>query len=284
MPHLVRDRWSVFYERFPYAGVGAPAGTVLLVPGMSASTRALPTVVAGLQERYDVISLDPRGCGQTSPNRGAFTLRDIAQDALGVLDALSLSRVHVLGISMGGMITQELLTLAPHRFQSAVLSCTSLGPKAGKLPGTTGGIRIVSRLVRLPKQPSPEHVAATFGDILFAPDTPLPVRAAFFDNRRSHARVTPAGLVSQMLAVRRWDSPVDATRWTGPTLLLTGIEDRLVPSHNSDLLLRRLPHARAERLPGGHAYFFEHPARFNARVLSFYGEHDAHDHVARTAS
>ena len=85
----------------------------------------------GFPERFArirrVITFDNRGAGETSAPRGGYTTRQMAEDALGLLDQLGVDKAEVLGVSMGGMIAQELALLAPGRIEKLVLGCTTCG-------------------------------------------------------------------------------------------------------------------------------------------------------------
>lgn len=264
MPTLTRDGQPVFWEVFDGPSDTAP---LLLIPGLTASTRTFPTVVASATRRHRVIALDPRGGGHT-PARGPFTLADVADDAAAVLDAAGAPTAHVLGISMGGMIAQEFALRHPSRVASLVLSCTASGNTPGVLPRYATAMSMISRMARSRRARGPEDIARAFGDLLFADDAPLDVQADFF-RIRAGARPTFPGMIAQMLAVRRFEAYDRLPRWQGDTMIITGTADRLVPAVNSDILARALPHAHNERLPGGHVYFYEHPTLFEDALLTF---------------
>ena len=83
-----------------------------------------PTVPA-LKDRFRVLRYETRGHGQTEAPKGAYTLDQLAEDALGLLRALGIARTHWVGLSMGGMIGQTLALKAPEVFQSLSLCDTS---------------------------------------------------------------------------------------------------------------------------------------------------------------
>ena len=80
-----------------------------------------------LRRDFEVIAYDHRGVGASSRLEGPITIRELAEDAAGLLRALGIDSAHVLGISMGGMIAQELALAHPERLRTLALGCTSCG-------------------------------------------------------------------------------------------------------------------------------------------------------------
>jgi 3-oxoadipate enol-lactonase len=114
-------------REFNYARAGA-GEPLLLIQGMSATHLAWGRPFGSLlEESFDCVSFDNRGIGLSASAGEAFTIADMAADALGLLDALGIASAHVLGISMGGMIAQELALGHPGRVRSLTLGCTYCG-------------------------------------------------------------------------------------------------------------------------------------------------------------
>src|SRR5438477_5630639 len=80
-----------------------------------------------LRADFEVIAYDHRGVGASSRLEGALTIAQLAEDAAGLLDALEVDAAHVLGISMGGMVAQELALAHPERVRTLTLGCTYCG-------------------------------------------------------------------------------------------------------------------------------------------------------------
>ena len=88
---------------------------------------------APLEEGFDVVAFDNRGIGLSAPVDGPFTIVEMAEDTAGLLDELGLESAHVVGISMGGMIAQELALAHPERLRSLTLGCTYCGGPGSQL-------------------------------------------------------------------------------------------------------------------------------------------------------
>ncbi len=117
-------------------GEGPP---VLLIMGMGATRVAWQGLIELLAPDHRLLSFDNRGIGGSGPMEGGLSMRSMADDALAVLDAAGWERAHVVGISMGGMIAQELALGARDRVRSLALLTTHGGGRGlGPLPTRAG--------------------------------------------------------------------------------------------------------------------------------------------------
>ncbi len=183
-----------------------------------------------------------------------YPLRDMAADAIGVLDALGIARAHVVGLSMGGMIAQRVAIAAPGR----VLSLTSIMSSSGAkgLPGPLP--HVLKVMMTRPAGHDEESVVAHFQKFLqtvAGPAFPIPVDVMRAQLRLAYRRsYRPIGTKRQMLAVMT-DSERAAllSRITCPTLVLHGRADPLVPFANAEDTARRIPGATLKGIDGmGH--------------------------------
>jgi len=240
-------------------GEGEP---LLLIQGLGYARWSWGPVSPGLAERYRVLAFDNRGIGESDKPEGPYTVRQMAGDAIQVLDEAGIDRAHVLGASLGGMIAQEVAVAAPERVQKLVLCCT-----------TPGGAETV---------PMPDVTVQLFAEAAtLEPEVAL---RRFVENALGSN--PPAGLADELYR-RRIEDPPDQAGWlaqaaagmtfagvegeiAAPTLILTGTDDNVVDHRNSDVLGRRIPGARIERFPGaGHLFFWEQPDAFVRIVLEF---------------
>src|SRR4029077_21119 len=115
---------EMYYEEH---GSGDP---LLLVMGLAADSTAWMFQLPDFARHYRTIVFDNRGVGRSSKPAGPYTIHQMADDAAGLLDALDVRRAHVVGVSMGGMIAQELALRHPARVRGLVLGCTFPEPDA----------------------------------------------------------------------------------------------------------------------------------------------------------
>ncbi|AMM25480.1 alpha/beta fold hydrolase [Variovorax sp. PAMC 28711] len=188
------------------------------------------------------------------PVQSAYALQDMANDSIGVLDALGIAEAHIVGASMGGMIAQRVAATAPKRAASLVSIMSSSGARG--LPGPRRDVG--AALLRRPTGKNEAAlVAHSLGFIkLIAspaypqPDSAIAERVTFAMRRAYH----PSGMLRQMLAIG-----ADAGREkvlpsiTAPTLVLHGEADALVPIECGQDTARRIPGATFVPVPGmGH--------------------------------
>ncbi|QLD12807.1 alpha/beta fold hydrolase [Microbacterium oleivorans] len=215
-----------------------------------------PELIDALARERRVILLSYRGVGAST---GAVRRRfeDTAADAIAATRALGLSRVDLFGLSMGGMVAQEILHQDPDLVERVILAGT--GPQGG--PGLTGMTGVTVRAIL--------RGIATFTNpttLLFFTRTRAGREAA----RTYHARlklrrsgrderVTPGVFRAQLRAVNRWGHQTPpVTSFTRPVLILHGDHDRMVPTGNTDALLAQYPHAQVRIFAdAGHGVAFQ---------------------------
>ncbi len=122
MPSVDAGGTELYFER---SGSGEP---LLLIQGMSATHMAWGRAfLAPLEQSFECIVFDNRGMGLSGQAQLPFSIADLAGDVAALLDALEIERAHVVGISMGGMIAQELALAHPERIRSLTLGATYCG-------------------------------------------------------------------------------------------------------------------------------------------------------------
>jgi 3-oxoadipate enol-lactonase len=265
MPKIPVGDIEMFYVE---AGQGEP---LVLIMGFGGDHLAWGLQLPAFAERYRVIAFDNRGVGQTDAPDHPYTIRMMAEDTAGLMDKLGVGRAHVLGVSMGGMIAQELALNHPQRVRSLHLGCT-LGRSDNYLRAVSATWREVrARLDR----------AATLrfiGPWLFAPVTyrerPEFVEMVFQNALANPHPQTLTGFLRQGEAIQSHDTLDRLPAIRCPTLVSVAEHDILVPPHFSRELAARVPGAALSVVPGaGHAYFWERPDLFNALSLEFFAKY-----------
>src|SRR6185436_4228982 len=220
MPKVLANGIEIYYEE---SGRGE---ALLLIIGFGGDHQAWAFQVPALAERYRVITFDNRGSGQSGAPDVAYTTRMMADDAAGLLDALGIERAHVLGVSMGGMIAQELALNHPRRVRSLQLHCTYARADQYMLALMESWRSIRAKATQ-------EEWMRTVALWLFAPDT-YRERPEFVEAVVQMALANPhpfsdVGFLRQGDAVRTHDTLDRLPGLTCPTLISVGVDDILVP-------------------------------------------------------
>ncbi|WIX93200.1 alpha/beta hydrolase [Amycolatopsis sp. DG1A-15b] len=228
-----------------------------------------PRVVDGIAAQHRVIAFDNRGVGATTGTTPK-SIQAMAADAVTFIRALGLTKVDLLGFSMGGMIAQVIVQTEPELVRKLIIAGT--GPAGGE------GIKNVTRISHL----DTVRALLTLQDpkqFLFFTRTPNGKRAgkeflARLKERKNH-RDKPIALTAyaaQLKAIHRWglEKPSDLSVVHQPVLVANGDQDRMVPTKNTHDLARRLPDSELVIYPdAGHGGIFQFHAQFVEKALDF---------------
>ena len=243
-----------------YASAGQQGPPVLLVMGLGMRGGAWEPQVDDLSRDHRVVTFDNRGIGQSAGFTRRHTVRDFADDALRVADAAGWGAFHVVGVSLGGMIVQELALAHPRRVTSLTLVATHAGGPLGVVPTAKGVLGFLRANLGRPS----ERVAALEA-LLYTPEFLASIdRAAL--TRRMQAQVGQRAAAStlrgQILAVMRHDTRRRLGELRMPTLVVRPGRDLLVRPGHSDRLARGIPGAQLLDIPdAGHGVTFQAAAR-----------------------
>ena len=222
--------------------------------------------LAALEKHFSVLRFDTRGHGGTDAPAGAYTFDQLADDVLGLLDALQIGRTHYCGLSMGGMIGQHLALKAPDRIDRLVLADTTSRMPPETQPLWAERIRIAR------EQRMAAHVQPTLARWFTAPyrDAHPEVMEAIGALIRS----TPvAGYVGCAEAIARIDVADRLHAVKAPTLVIVGRDDPGTPPAMSQAIAAAIPGARLEVIPeASHLSSIEQADVFNRLLLDFLTE------------
>jgi pimeloyl-ACP methyl ester carboxylesterase len=263
---VARIRCNGVDLRVETIGAGPP---LLLIMGLGASLETWIAQRDAFSVRHRVILFDNRGAGESERPPPPWTVPDMAADAIAVLDALGIERAHVLGVSMGGMIAQEMAIGWPERVDRLVVAVSFARPDPLRRAfllfrrwARLQGVDLVQEgVANLPWLVSPsvlndpqrlEEILAVVGTM------PLMDAEAY-----SH----------QIDAILEHDTLSRLHRVQSRTLVLAAAEDVLTPLYLSREIAEAIPNARLTVLPrGNHAVQIEDPDAFNRAVLDFLSE------------
>ena len=263
MPHAA----GLWYEWH-----GPEEGEVLILSaGLGGSAAYWEPNLAIFAERYRVLLYDHRGTGRSDralPDR--VTVEDMAQDVLGLMDALDLGRAHFLGHALGGLIGLALAEAAPERVDKLVVfnGWASLDSYTARCFDV--------RLALLRDSGAAMYLRAQ--PIFLYPPGWITVSSDYLDRQAAHQLEEFPGVATvekRVAAAREWDVRERLPAIATPTLVLATADDALVPDHCARDLARGLPNAtRMLQFCGGHASNIVEPEDFYARVMPWLaGEH-----------
>jgi 3-oxoadipate enol-lactonase len=254
MPTAAVNDAVLYYEEW---GAGPP---LLLIAGIPAVVSDWEPLASSLADSYRVIAYDNRGSGGSSVTPGPYSTAQLADDAAGLLDAVGIERAHVFGMSLGGMIAQELALRHPDRVEGLVLGCTHAGTRhAERQP------RHTVRAFAMETEDWPARMQAL---------APLAFRHGAeeefvrrFVAKKSKDVQNPEGYAAQIAAALGHDTYDRLPDIAAPTLVITGDDDQVIPAASSLPLQERIPGATLHVVRGaGHLFFLERPAE-TERVL-----------------
>jgi len=252
--------------RIHYEVTGKSGATpVLMIQGLGASKNAWNLQRIAMATRFRIISFDNRGAGRSDKPTEPFTLEQMADDALAVLDAAGIETAHVVGASMGGVISQIVAVKFPHRVRSLTLVCTACRNHPWR-----------QELLR-----SWAKTAADKGMIEVGKEA-----AQWVMSPRSFRRLVPAftwmgplaalrprhSFVSQIDAIlnTREDLVDQLSTITAPTMVIVGNQDILTPRGDSEEIAERIPNAELVVISGAaHGLMMEHSSTFNRILIEF---------------
>jgi 3-oxoadipate enol-lactonase len=231
---------------------------VLLIAGLALPGASWWRTLPVLSRRFRVLTYDHSGVGRSASLRAPFTTAAMAKDALAVLDAAGVSRAHVYGTSLGGLVAQQLATRHPDRVRSLVLGATHPGGARAEPPER----EVISFLRRRPTLPAREAAWA------FVPyNYGARCRRHHLDRiaqdiaHRLEFLYPLAAYRAQLFAGATHDAFTALRRLALPTLIVHGREDRVVPVRNAELLTDAIPSAYLHLLDEtGHIYMTEEPS------------------------
>lgn len=266
MPTIESNGINLYYE---IHGSGKP---LVLISGVGYGAWFWHKILPGLAEHYQVVIFDNRGAGKSDKPPGPYTIPMMAADTAGLLDALELTAVYLLGHSLGGFIAQELVVTHPDLVSKLILASTNHGgmkvipitQEAMEVLTNREGdpLELVRRGIAIACTPGfVERQLEIVQDLInYRFTNPVPVL-------QYQAQVA-AGAGMAALSDEQVQQRMESIQV--PTLVLFGEYDRVVPPGNAALLTSKIPNAEAKIIPAtGHIFPIEDPTATVNAVHAF---------------
>lgn len=211
-----------------------------------------------------VVSFDNRGVGRSSQPPGPYTSRQMAADLKAVVTELGLTRFHLAGVSMGGVIAQEYAVAHPGDLATVVLANTF----AVADPFTRAAFETWTMVAQTAGMPVMMHQQAPW---IYSPAfyEQYPERVAELIAGAQASTQPPAAFAAQMVALTGHDCASRIGCVTTPALVIAAEDDIIIRPELSRRLFEALPNATWSLVPGGHAAFWENPGPWNQAVIEF---------------
>jgi len=201
-----------------------------------------PRMILELSKNFKLVMFDNRGAGRTDISDKRYTIKLFADDTVGLMDALGIFRAHVFGISMGGMIAQELALNYPEKVEKLVLCSTNCGGTKSVLASQ----KVLRMLMANRNTVSPEEIVRMTIPLLFTEDfikkNPDLVEIAI--QQILKAPISNKAFMRQLHAIMEFGACNRLPQIRAPTLILHGKRDILVPPENGSILAEAIPNAK----------------------------------------
>lgn len=249
MPQITVNGFDINYK---ILGKGEP---LLLIIGLSFSLLDWGTKLPELlSQHYQVILFDNRDAGQSSQATAPYPIADMADDVAGLLDALGISKAHIFGVSMGGMIAQHFALNHADKLSKLILGCTMAGGNCSEFGSFSEVLTGNSLELLFP--------------IEFIQANPVQLAEFFQITVPYHSR--GSALSRQLQAMNDHDTCDRLGKITAPTLVITGDSDRVIPPKNSAILTQKISGAKQEIIKdAAHAFCFSHPDPVATAIVNF---------------
>ena len=245
-------------------GNGVP---LVMIHGAQGDQSMFADLASGCAASFRVLTFDQRGSGLSEKPDIDYSIAMLADDTAALMDYLNFSPAHVVGVSMGGMIAQELALRHPGKVRSLVLGCTTPGgPKEIRPEGDAmSGAYSLQPMSAEERGRALAQAVYSKGHLERHPE----IIAAMIEARRQRP-IDPVALGHRMKALSGHNTYDRLSEINCPTLVITGKDDALISWENSRLLAERIPRATLEILdPAGHCFWLERPEESRDAIVRF---------------
>ena len=269
MPKVKVGDINMYYE---VHGEGEP---FVMISGIGANLDMSYPVIPVYSREYRLVLFDNRGTGRSDAPDIPYTFKMMADDLVSLLDVIGINSTHIMGTSLGGMIAQEFTLRYPERVRSLILACTSCGGPDSNIMTDPEVIRAMERMQGLSEVERMMELLRLVVSQKFIENNPIRVKQ-IVELMMKHPS-TPQGHKRQSQLVMESLSMGDRLpEIKTPTLVISGDNDKLVPTKNSQLLASKIPNAELVILKGmGHGFMYEAFDETNRIILDFLRRHSS---------
>ncbi len=265
MPRIKTDSLEINYDFF---GQGEP---LLLIMGFGMPGAAWLPSLPFLGSAFKCIYFDNRGTGSSDKPEGTYTVEQMADDASNLLKTLGIPKARVFGVSMGGMIAQELTLRHPEQVAKVVLGCTMAGGPTAAMASP----EIVQKLMDGTKTMAADPDKGL--DITLPLLYPEPfiaqhpeIKQLMLAGMRMLPPTPPETADCAMAGIMNFNTYDRLDRIECPVLIVHGDQDVLLPVENARIIKSRVPHAELYIVEGaGHAFQGIDPVGIHQRVMNW---------------
>ncbi len=265
MPKVRVNDIQMFYE---VHGEGFP---LIMIMGLTGNTNWWdPRWIQTLSEKFKIIAFDNRGAGRTDISDREYSIKLFADDTAGLMDALGVPRADVLGISMGGMIAQELILNYTEKVKKVVLCSTH----CGGAKSVQASEEVLGTLTADRSGVSVEEVARMTIPLFFTEDflRNTPGVEELVIEQISKNPISNEAFMRQMSAIMQFDTYDRLSQIKTPTLILHGKQDILIPPENGSILEKAIPGARLVSFENSAHGLLEETEEVLGTILEFLAE------------
>lgn len=241
-------------------GHGEP---LVMIMGLGGDQSAWKHQVSNFKKHYQVITFDNRGAGKSDKPEEVYSPTLMAEDAIQLMDFLEIEEAHILGVSMGGLIAQEIAINYPERILKLILASTF----ACQDDEANGPTPEMLAIAELPIKKGVNRLLDASFNKFFNRVFIVPL-IRFKTRRIRETEIT--GIRGQVDGIKGYDSLDRLPLIKAPTLVLTGTKDRVVKPESSNTLSQKIPNAKLVKIDNGsHLICWEKSKDFNKEVLDF---------------
>ncbi|MBF0119360.1 MAG: alpha/beta hydrolase [Desulfobacterales bacterium] len=217
-----------------------------------------------LEKNYKLILIDNRGSGRTGESEGLYSISQFAKDTIELLNHLDIAEAHFFGISMGGMIVQEITLCYPNRVKKLILGCTTCGIKNG-VSFSYGIFEAFIKQLLFRDQNLKQFLVS----LAFSRQTRDMAVREFIKNA-AIAPISEKNRWKQFFACISFDSFSRLKDINKPTLIMTGTKDILISPKNSEILSKQIPNSQLIKFHGmSHAFISDAPDKVYEEIIRF---------------